>query len=225
MFAVACTAQTGDEVAGSRQWLCTHDGEGISCEAAIPGAPGEAGAYACALGEAAEGCPTPETVAELLASLGIDVPADAPFACLLTGAHERECVLSLLPDLGSLGGAGVLGAQLPGDCTPAAWEAYFCEHATAAYRMHGIDIEFPCDVFDVSASFIDVAIEGALRPPTVPQGDVPTCQPGEYEMRQGAWLDAVTAGCTNLDDPILTMCQQAAEFAPTTGACASSGAW
>jgi hypothetical protein len=225
MFAGACTATTGDEIAGSRQWLCTQDGDGISCEAAIPAAPGEAGAYACLLGEAAAGCPTPETVAELLAELGIDVPDDAPFACLLTGAHERECVLSLLPDLGTLGGAGVLGAPLPTDCSPAAWEPYFCAHATSAYQMNGVDIAFPCEIFDTSASFVDVAIEGALRPRTVPEGEVPVCQPGEYEMREGAWLDAVTAGCTNLNDAILTMCQQAAEFAPTTGACTSSGAW
>ena len=44
-------------------------------------------------------------------------------------------------------------------------------------------------------------------------------------MREGAWVDAVMAGCVDLNDPILVMCQQAANYAPASGACNETGLW
>jgi hypothetical protein len=32
-------------------------------------------------------------------------------------------------------------------------------------------------------------------------------------------------GCTQLNNPILVMCQQAANYAPMQGACAETGTW
>jgi hypothetical protein len=44
-------------------------------------------------------------------------------------------------------------------------------------------------------------------------------------MREQSWLDAVWKGCLILSEPILVMCQQAANYAPDTGACNATGTW
>jgi hypothetical protein len=45
------------------------------------------------------------------------------------------------------------------------------------------------------------------------------------EMRTQAWVDAVGAGCMMLSVEILTLCQQAADYAPSIGACHATGTW
>jgi hypothetical protein len=44
-------------------------------------------------------------------------------------------------------------------------------------------------------------------------------------MREQSWFDAVGEGCQQLDNAILSMCQQAANYAPAIGACEPTGTW
>lgn len=240
LLITGCAGEITGESGSSQQWLCDADGERVTCGAAIPGAEGEAGAYACMGGEGTEACPPADAFAELEGLLPADLFAELdslPWACLLTGAHERHCtrdaararemetrsepVTSEAPPPGDDGGE-FTPASIPGDCVPTSWESYFCEHATFSYRSHGVDVTFPCDIFDVSASFTDLAIASAGVRSTP---GAPSCHEGEWAMREGAWLDAVTAGCTGLSDAILVMCQQAANYAPDSGACSATGTW
>ena len=44
-------------------------------------------------------------------------------------------------------------------------------------------------------------------------------------MRGDSWMEAAMAGCNNLSDAILVMCQQGANYAPNAGACNTTGTW
>jgi hypothetical protein len=111
---------------------------------------------------------------------------------------------------------------VPPSCDPRAWEPWFAGLASFVYQQHGLSITFPRDLFDTSQSLGEVAIQGALSG-AAPAGV--SCHDAEWEMRQQAWLDAVTNGCSNLGNAITVMCQQAADYAPTTGACDATGTW
>lgn len=114
--------------------------------------------------------------------------------------------------------------DIPSSCDPKAWEPYFAQLATHEYQSCGVEgIEFPRELFDTSASFQDLAVaSGSLPPPTA---GAPSCHSGESSMRKQSWLDAVMKGCYNLNDPILVMCQQAANYAPSTGKCNATATW
>ena len=246
---VGCAGSLGGEegVGSDRQWLCESDGELVTCSAAIPTGPGEDGAYACRPGESRESCPPEAALDPVRDEIGDSALVEAfdrlPWACLLTGAHLRDCSRSLeraraaLPpetrpaeeppveeppaeEPPATEPVDEFGpAEIPGDCTPATWEAYFCAHATHSYRSHGVDITFPCEVFDAGAALTDSAFT------RIGAESGPSCHDGEWAMRQQAWLDAVGAGCMDLSSEILVLCQQAADYAPTTGACAATGTW
>jgi hypothetical protein len=111
--------------------------------------------------------------------------------------------------------------QVPSSCDARAWEPWFAGFATHVYQQHGLNISFPRELFDTSQSLGDVAIQGALG---AAQAGV-SCHDAEWEMRQQAWLTAVMHGCSTLGDAITVMCQQAADYAPTTGACDATGTW
>ena len=241
------------------QWYCNADSQMASCTAAIPKVAGEQGAYACNAGDAIGACPPSIAVSPLQAV----VPQTLwpyfdklPWACLLTGEHERTCTRSIehariastatptipsntpeddvssppppKPEPGNTPPttnypSGIEGVKLPTDCKPASWEQYFCQHATASYRKHGIDIQFPCKgVFDANGSLVSAAVNTATAPTTP---GAPSCLQGEVTMRAGAWLDAVARGCLSLSGPILAMCQQAVAYAPTTKKCNLTGTW
>jgi hypothetical protein len=110
----------------------------------------------------------------------------------------------------------------PSSCEPTAWEGYFRDHATFEYQRHGVNIDFPQEIFDALADFTSLAIASANVPVT--EG-APSCHEGEWAMREGAWFDATMEGCLNLNNAILVMCQQAANYAPTVGACNATGTW
>jgi len=250
-----CSGQlVGENVGGEQQWLCDIEDGAVVCTVAMPAAAGEIGAYACMAGEERVTCP-PAASFEGIAGLdellvaydfGDDFYA-LPWACLLTGEHQRHCARDVdrataalrseptpsgdpdgdgggdytpAPDGGDELGGG--DPELPGDCLPASWEAYFCAHATHEYRSHGVDITFPCDVFDASADFTGLALASAGVPTTA---GAPSCHEGEWAMREGAWRDAVLVGCMDLNTEILVLCQQAANYAPTAGVCNATGTW
>ncbi len=236
-----CSAQIGAEggIGQSRQWLCASVEERVTCEAAIPAAPEEAGAYACWQGGDAASCPPDDAVdavREQLEALGVwEALAGEPWACLLTGAHERHCSKDLAPRSragepaldqdpdGAMGdpAASLAAPGLPADCGDAAWQEFFCGHATWSYQEHGVDIVFPCDIFDARADFMELAIDAGFAG----QDGLPSCHDGEWEMREGAWLAAVQAGCLELDQEILVLCQQGANHAARDAKCNATGTW
>lgn len=244
-------ATIDDRPSKSSQWLCSANETAIQCSAALPGQPGESGAYACKSGELSAACPeTTLTVIpgaeKLIAKFGLsDKINKVQWACLLTGKHQRQCVQDLaaasrqLQDIGELPAANPIPGSTPGannptgtptgspptvpaSCDPKAWEPYFKERSTHEYRNAKVDIDFPREIFDVSANFNNLAIESASLPANPGK---PSCHEGEWSMREKAWMDAVLKGCTNLNNAILVMCQQAANYAPKAGACAPTGSW
>jgi hypothetical protein len=110
----------------------------------------------------------------------------------------------------------------PSSCAPVEWEPYFAKLATYEYAMHGVAVVFPREIFNTKAAFTDLAVASASTKSTP---GAPSCHDGEWDMRQQSWLDAVSQDCTGLRDPILVMCQQAANYAPNTGACNATGTW
>jgi hypothetical protein len=142
---------------------------------------------------------------------GAAVPAEgemeAPYGSAPSQPSEApEVVVAIFP-------------RTPADCSNAAWETYFCELATYSYRDAGVDISFPCTIFDASEPFTGPSPERDFSATTV------SCATGEGQMRSAAWLEAVSTGCTDLSTEILTLCQQAADFAPVSGACSATGTW
>jgi hypothetical protein len=179
----------------------------------------------------------------------------APWACLLTGKIQHQCTRSLkkiapqgfaaassggtdgADENGSMGGGlgdvpaegapvdvdnGNVQPTPPDSCEPSAWEPYFAKLATWSYNANGVDVAFPRDIFDTSANFTSVAVATGFVKSTP---GAPSCHNGEWQMRDQAWLDAVGQGCMSLTDPILVMCQQAANYAPNCGACNATGTW
>ncbi len=281
MWGCVPAGKVGTEIASTSQWLCSADSAALSCRAAMPAKPGESGAYACVLGDSSDACPpelVPESVAglnELLSAYQFDDVrlAEIPWACLLTGNAERDCIKSVKraadkevrtpdPGTGEVGGddgdvspsddvptptdPGTVdgtpddgvpddgqvpdeGHQTiaeepapPANCEPQGWEGYFQQRATYSYQQHGVDIVFPREIFDVTANFNDLAIASGFLPDNP---GAPSCHDGEWAMREDAWLDATMEGCMGLDQAILVMCQQAANYAPTAGACNATGSW
>jgi hypothetical protein len=313
------------EISAAQQWLCEASDISVDCTAPMPGRPDEAMAYACGAGEARAECPPPSVVARteglapLLTRYNMTEGFDSlPWACLLTGSHQRECHRMveradqlapmssdelLLADLRSAQRANLSSRGLeeaagtqeqpkpveskeevsnpvlppnptpgeegtppkpeepqpepkpepqpepkpepqpepkpepqpepkpeepkpcqprpPTSCKPTDWEPYFAEVATCKYRQHGVNITFPREIFNTSASFINLAIGFA----GVATQTGPSCSAAEMDLRASSWFDAVMRGCLNLNMPILVMCQQAANYAPKTGACKATGAW
>lgn len=179
-------------------------------------------------------------------------PADLetlPWACLATGKHQQQCVRdtgafergSARKALASSGGpesessgdesspSNDDGSSSPSDgpsppvsCDPSAWEAYFVDLATFEYGKDGIEISFPREIFDSSKSMSDLAVASAFVKSTP---GAPSCHSAEWSMREQAWLDAVTQGCTELNNAITVLCQQASNYAPNTGKCNATGSW
>jgi hypothetical protein len=240
----ACTGELSgpgpSETGSSKHWLCEAGGGRVTCSAAIPGAAGEPGAYACTGAEGLEACPSADAFADVAGFLPSELLAELeglPWACLLTGAHERHCTRDAArardmevesPPLAgeepspSAPSDEFRPASVPADCAATSWERYFCDHATFSYQSHGVDVAFPCDIFDVSQPFTELATASAAVRSTP---GAPSCHEGEWAMREGAWLDAVTVGCMGLSDAILVMCQQAANYAPDAGVCNATGTW
>jgi hypothetical protein len=141
------------------------------------------------------------------------------------------------PTAGTPPASGTDGASLdpalpkpPASCGTAEWQEFFRELATFTYQKNGIKVDFPASIFDANAPLDPVGI--ALGE----TGDVLTsvvggglggvsCVAAEAEMRATAWVQAVAQGCILLAVPILTLCQQAANFAPKVGACKATGTW
>jgi hypothetical protein len=253
LLLAGCALERGDAGGGAgsgidsaRQWECDQNDMTLVCQAAIAAADDDPNAYTCEANSASVSCPPAFALAELeedLESMGLgDEIAATPWACLRTGAVERHCMKDLAaaapgdppddtPDEPSDSrpddpdpddDSTTPDPEIPSDCAPESWEPYFCALATASYRNHGVDIEFPCDIFDANAGF-----DSTLDDVPVGEGDpsLPSCHDGEWAMRDQSWLDAVSHGCFDLHDPILTMCQQGANYAPNSGACAATGTW
>ncbi|MBX7100305.1 MAG: hypothetical protein K1X89_21490 [Myxococcaceae bacterium] len=123
---------------------------------------------------------------------------------------------------GSTSGAVPPPPVVPTSCAATSWEPYFAQLASYQYSKNGVCMSFPRSLFDTSASFEALAVETASLPANPGK---PSCSAGESAMRTQAWLDAVMAGCSGLDQAILVMCQQAANYAPKSGSCAPTGAW
>ncbi len=176
-----------------------------------------------------------------------------PWACLVTGKHQLQCAREIVlrsgtgeggggeptgPDdrpatptpAGGDGNGSTTGGTTgdgtkpaaPPSCGASAWEPYFAELATYEYKKHGVAITFPRNIFDTTKPLVDFSIAGAI-PKTTP--GAPSCHEGEWEMRQQSWLDAVGNGCQALNDAILVLCQEAANYAPSTGECNATGTW
>lgn len=241
VLATACAAGAvgSDDHGASAQWLCGAHGERVTCLAAIPATEGEAGAYACSGFERSETCPPADALVDVADQLPPEVLselASLPWACLLTGAHQRHCIREALemdplrpPSEPSAPDAdGPVGpAPIPRDCALSSWEAYFCQHSTHSYQSTGVDITFPCEVFDPDRSPGELAetLGGlASEIPRAASTDL-SCHAGEWLMRDTSWLTAVLSGCLDLSDAILTMCQQAADYANETGLCVPTGTW
>jgi hypothetical protein len=249
--------KTGSESSGL--WGCETSNTSVVCTAAIATAQRAGGVYVC--GATAGGATCPDAVAlknvpgldALLARSGAaSAFAAMPWACLITGKHQFQCVRDVGPSAGTSDGTGGTGdgtgsapgtgpggatgdgsgkggatgdgskPPAPSTCDPKSWEPYFAALATYEYNAHGVSITFPRGIFDTSAAFTDLAVASASVKSTP---GAPSCHDGEWEMRQQSWLDAVQKGCTALNDPILVMCQQAANYAPNTGACNATGTW
>jgi hypothetical protein len=244
----APNAKTGSESSGL--WGCDTSGTSVVCTAAIATAQRAGGVYACGATESGATCPdsaalkqVPGLDALLARSGAASAFAAMPWACLVTGKHQYQCVRDVAPSAGTSdgtggtsdgsggatgdgsgkgGGTGDGKPPAPSTCDPKQWEPYFAALATYEYAAHGAPVTFPRGIFDTSASFQDLAVASASVKSTP---GAPSCHDGEWAMRQQSWLDAVQKGCTMLNDPILVMCQQAANYAPNTGACNATGTW
>src|SRR5688500_2471397 len=235
-----------------RQWLCSTDSETVECDAAISAETGRE-AYACLPGDTHLDCPTAAAVFDVRGQVdergrwGTFV--EEPFACLTTGGYQRTCVKDLRREFRpprsheemetrpedppaeeppAEGEFGDMDVEPPADCSIGAWETFFCDQATVSYRRNGADVSFPCDIFDGTVMFdgdLGGVLSGGGFGPGGAGGDLGSCGPGELDMRSTAWTRAVELGCLELNMPILVMCQQAANYAPASGACTATGTW
>jgi hypothetical protein len=230
----------------SALWSCELDAKAVVCTAPLPSSLSDSAAYACQASDATERCPDAGVVTKLEGLAGalakLDSAKDfeaAPWACLVTGKDQFQCTRSILKRAtmtlgapGSEGGAaapdGAGSASYdfdsvpppPSSCAPADWEPFFAKLAAHEYHENGVDIVFPRGIFDTKKSLVEiVTTEGTGA------GAGQSCHDGEWSMRRQAWLDAVMAGCLGLNDAILVLCQQAANYAPTTGKCTATGSW
>ncbi|GEM_PF-5229747 len=227
-----------------RLWSCEETESQVICSAAIAAQPGESDAYACDAEDKRSICPPAGTLpANLVSDENV---SEAPWACLVTGEHQRECIKGLralderptqVPDDCAAGSTCQApdGNEAdptptgedpdpstdpvpPTECIPDLWEPYFCALATNSYRSNGVDITFPCEIFDANA----LAPVEEILPLNL---GMPSCASGESAMRRDSWLDSVDQGCTQLSGAILVMCQQGANYAPRVGACMPTGSW
>jgi hypothetical protein len=115
----------------------------------------------------------------------------------------------------------------PTSCGTTEWQEYFRELATFTYQKNGIKVAFPPSIFNANAPLDPVGIavgETGDVAGSVLSGGV-SCVAAEAEMRTTAWVQAVASGCLTLSVPILVLCQQAANYAPSIGACRATGTW
>jgi hypothetical protein len=235
----------------SALWGCEVAEDAVVCTAALPASANAEGAYACKSDDTSARCPivTVDKVAglrDLFTRTGKEKTfGELTWACLTTGKNQSHCTKNLGAPMQGLSAAsgGGTGApagqapaggntpadgsrpQIPTTCEPDAWEPYFAQLATYAYNSKGVDIQFPVDIFDAHGSMIDAAMSGALSGNGGSTGTGGSCHDGEWYMRDQSWLDAVSVGCMQLNNAILAMCQQAAEYAPGTGKCTATGSW
>lgn len=228
----------------SALWGCEVKGETVVCTAALSEAANAEGAYACKADDTVARCPDAKALQkvdgldELLAKSGKGYFEALPWACLTTGAHQSHCTRDLSRRMQSLAGAGggednggaeapegPASPEIPQTCDVEAWEEYFAQLATYAYNANGVDIQFPRDIFDANGSMIGAAIGGAMSGNGGSMNAGQSCHDGEWQMRNQSWLDAVSVGCMQLNNAILVMCQQAAEYAPKAGKCTDTGSW
>jgi hypothetical protein len=229
--------------ASSALWACSTKDTRVACTAPTADTPKMA-AYVCQPGEQSAKCPDQASLNhvagldELLQRTRTTATfGQMPWACLVTGGNQSQCMRELGPgtgggdnggtyttggSTGTGGGANVGKPPAPSSCEPKAWEPYFAQLATFEYNLNGIKITFPVDIFDTSANVVNVAVSGVERYLTV---GAPSCYLGELEMRAQSWIDAVAKGCFLLAEPILVLCQQGADYAPTTKACNATGTW
>lgn len=147
---------------------------------------------------------------------GLPIPGGACSTC------EKEAPKTPAPCSGKgKSGDGKKPAP-PKSCSVEDWEPYFAKLATYFHKKHGIDIEFPREIFDCKVPLVDAAL-GRTTAKSTP--GAPSCHEAEWELRMQSWLTAVQHGCMNLNNPILVMCEQATVHAPNTGKCNATGAW
>ena len=251
---IGCAAPSSTDgviVRDGREWLCELSETAVVCTAGMRRTDGEDEAYVCMHGEERAECPPAEALdsvegldalLDVLERAGVALEiTDIPWACLLTGEHQRHCTLevgmaveiagrdgdgdrdpSLPPDDGAVG-----PAPIPRDCSLTSWEAFFCGHSTFSYQASGVPITFPCDIFHADRTldeFADTTERLGAQGARAASTSV-SCHAGEWLMRDTAWITAVLTGCLTLSDAILTMCQQAADYAPSTGMCSPTGTW
>jgi hypothetical protein len=243
--AIGCGAGDSGEPAKEKsvQWSCgMQDSSRVVCSTAQASTIAPAPAFACSPGDSSAQCPDEATVqsvpglADAVAQSDGEAEFDkSPWACLVTGKDEVQCTRSCgKPSSGgaAAGPADSSGSSdsaddevgppdLPTSCAPTDWEPYFAQLASYQYQSNGIDILFPRDIFDTSQTIVDAPplLGGTL------EGTEISCHTAEWAMRAQAWLDAVSVGCVNLAEPILVLCQQAADYAPSTGKCTATGTW
>lgn len=209
-------------------WSCETEGSAVVCTAPMALSEGETPAYACNAGESSDKCPDQQSVD---AAPGLDVLiqgkaeafAQLPWACLTTGGHQSECVRDL-------GGASD-GAPSPpeGTCDAGVWQTYFAAQASFEFQSAGVDITFPPEIFDSSQSMVEAALDkakGMMNGGVESSVGAPSCHAAEWSMRRQSWLDVVLKGCAmQLAMANTVWCQQAANYAPTTGKCTATGSW
>lgn len=229
-------------------WSCALGTSSVTCTAPLPSSLSTSAAYACKSGDDSDRCPDAscldhvQGLDQALARVGgKDAFASLPWACLVTGKDQFQCTrpLSKMPtpqktesapapsggDTGDANGGDSCDCDSepapPASCAPTDWEPFFAKLASFEYHEHGVDIAFPRDIFDTSQGLTGVVTATGAASEVAGE----SCHDGEWAMRQQAWLDAVSQGCLDLNDAILTLCQQAADYAPTTGKCSATGTW
>ncbi|MGD9711244.1 MAG: hypothetical protein AB7V46_04150 [Thermomicrobiales bacterium] len=239
----ACASGTLGSSTDSQDWECQTTRTGVQCTTAMATQTGERAFYVCMAGEDRAECPSPDAMANadkrvdaLLSEYGSsrNAYANMPWACLLTGKHERMCERDLVahqrgqiipvamdPDAAALAAKMKPSGypEVPTTRDGNAWEEYFDGLAQWAYSKNGVDVEFPNEIWDYTKSFISSAIQG------VGNNSGMSCDAAETEMRRQSWLDAVSRGFYDLNDIILNLCQIGAEYPARVGACQASGRW
>src|SRR5690242_12217294 len=87
--------ETGDQAS----WECSMKASRVLCSAALTKVSARPPAYACAPNESADGCPDNDAVvavqgldARMAESGSADAFRSQPWACLVTGMHQYQCV-------------------------------------------------------------------------------------------------------------------------------------
>ncbi|WP_394824770.1 hypothetical protein [Pendulispora albinea] len=224
----------GCEAKGSDRVVCT------SAMTLMEGKENNLDAYVCAPGDKSAKCPDEAAIKET-GGTAIDAEKaaaydDLPWACLTTGKHQVQCARDLViqgkateqtlsgsgggSGCGSCGGGGKKPVPPPSTCSVSAWEDYFPSLAHEIYQGFGYNVDFPRNVFNVSAPLGELVSGGIINTP-----GKPSCYVAEWDLRLQAWLKAVARGCVNLTGPILVWCQQASNYAPHSQQCNATGSW